>query len=86
MCLQEGDYHIVIYDPQLLAQNGEWRGDHWERLHYHLPEVKMSGADWHAEKRLKQAWHPGVLKPQGLLHLVEWSEGVMVRRTGNILH
>lgn len=86
MCLQEGDYHIVIHGPQRLAQNGEWQGDHWERLRYRLPEVKMSGADWQAEERLKQAWHPEALKPQGLLHLVKWSGAVMARRTGNIVH
>lgn len=86
MYLQEGDYHIVLYDPQRMAQIGEWQGDHWERLHYQLLEVKMSGADWHAEERLKQAWHPEVLEPRGLLHSVEWCGAVMARRTGNIVH
>lgn len=86
MCPHKGDYHIVIYDPQRLAQNGEWQGDYLERLRYQLPEVKISGADWHAEERPKQAWHPETLKPQGLLHSVEWSGTVMARQTGNIVH
>lgn len=86
MYLQEDDYHIVIYDPQRMAQSGEWRGGHWERVHYQLLEAKTSGAYWYAEGRLGQVYYSEVLKPRGLMHSVEWCEAVMVRWTGNIVH